>query len=260
MNRHLLLPLALSVAALTGCAEFSAGGTGVEPNYSSDADTNLQRGNEALESKNFLEAERYFEYVKGKYPFLEASKEAELRLADTDFDRERYVEARDRYQSFVKLHPTHPKVDYAAFRAALTHFKEVPSDLFILPPAREKDQAEVRATVAAMKEFLRLYPKSSFVPEAQRVEEEARRRLAEHELYVAEFYAKREKWNAVVNRLRIVVDQYAGLGLDEEAYFGLHEAYLKLNDAERAKETLRAIIQKLPGTSAAAKAQRLLGS
>ena len=102
--------------ALAGCKSLQNENAG-EPDYASDADTNLQRGAEALESKNYLEAERYFEYVKSKYPFLEAAKTAELRLADTDFERERFIEARDRYQNFVKLHPTHAKVDYAAYRA-----------------------------------------------------------------------------------------------------------------------------------------------
>src|SRR5205814_2390586 len=112
-------------------------------------------GDELLESKNYLEAQKYYDYVKSKFPYLEAATTAELRLADVDFEREKYIEARDRYQNFVKLHPTHAKVDYAAFRSALSHFKDMPSDFFLLPPAREKDQAEVRAAAVAMGDFVR---------------------------------------------------------------------------------------------------------
>ncbi len=250
--------LALGAAA-SGCKTLTSGDL-VEPDYASDADTNLKRGDDALASKNFLEAERYFEFVKSKYPFLEAAKEAELRLADTDFDRERYAEARDRYLSFLKLHPTHPKVDYAAFRAALTHYKDIPSDFFLLPPSREKDQVEVRAALAAMNDFIRQYPKSVHLDEAKHIVDDARRRLAEHEMYVAEFYAHRDRWSAVVGRLSRVVKDYPGLGYDEEAYLGLHGAYLKLNDGAHAEETLRTILQKLPGTKAAEKARKLLGA
>ncbi|MFZ5470445.1 MAG: outer membrane protein assembly factor BamD [Myxococcota bacterium] len=249
----------LAVTVATGCKTTDTGTELTEPDYASDAETNLAQGNEALESKNFLDAERYFEYVRSKYPFLEASKHATLRLADLDFERERYLEARDRYRSFVKLYPTHPKVDYAAFRAALTHYKDMPSDFFLLPRPKQKDQAEVKSTLAAMQDFVRNFPKSPFVEEAQKLVDESRRRLAEHEMSVAEFYRDQKRWPGVVGRYKKVVAEYSGVGFDEEALFGLYEAYLQLNDSAQAKKTLETIVERLPGTGAATKAQRLLG-
>jgi outer membrane protein assembly factor BamD len=228
--------------------------------FASDAQANLDKGNDALRTRSYLDAEKYFEYVKTKYPFLDVAKEAEIRLADTDFERERYTEARDRYQNFVKLHPTHPKVDYAAYRAALTHYKDMPSEFFILPPAKEKDQAEVRAANKAMADFVRSYPSSTYFPEAKKILDDTRKRLAEHELYVAEFYSKRKKWAAVAQRLETVADKYSGLGYDEKVLFELHDVYGKLNDKSRAEDALRKIISRFPGTPAASKAQQMLGS
>src|SRR5260370_16210831 len=228
--------------------------------FASDAQANLDKGNDALRTKSYVDAEKYFEFVKTKYPFLDAAKEAEIRLADTDFDRERFTEARDRYQNFVKLHPTHPKVDYAAFRAALTHYKDMPSDFFILPPSKEKDQVQVRAANKAMADFVRSYPNSAYHPEAKKILDDTRRRLAEHEIYVAEFYAKRDKWLAVARRLETVVDQYSGLGYDERVLFQLHDVYGKLNDKSRAEDALLKIISRFPGTPSGYRAQQMLGS
>lgn len=211
------------------------GGDAAEPNYADDAEENLKRGDDSLESKNFVEAQKYFDYVKSKYPYLEAATTAELRLGDVDFEREKYIEARDRYVSFIKLHPTHPKLDYAAYRAALTHYKDMPSDFFILPPSSEKDQGEVRAASVAMADFIRTYPQSEYVAAAQKALDEVRRRLAEHELYVAGFYKRREKWQAVVSRLNVVARDFGGLGYEEKVYFGLHDAYLKIQADSQAK-------------------------
>lgn len=215
---------------LCACKGFGTflGGDVSEPNYADDAETNLKRGDEALDSKNYVEAQKYYDYVKSKFPYLEAATTAELRLGDVDFEREKYLEARDRYVNFAKLHPTHARLDYAAFRAALTHYKDMPSDFFLLPPSSEKDQGEVRAASGAMAEFLRSYPSSEYVPEAQKVLDEVRRRLAEHELYVAGFYKRREKWNAVVSRLNVVARDFGGLGYEEKVYFGLYDAYLEI--------------------------------
>ncbi len=256
-------PVATWLTALlllsTGCAALTEGQPG-EPDYAALAEENLRLGREALESKDYFKAERYFAFVKTKFPYLEAAKEAELLLGDVDFEQSHYPEAREKYLSFVKLHPTHPKVDYAAYRAALSHVEEMPTDFFVLPPSEEKDQTEVQSALRAMNDFLRQYPDSQYAAEAKGHAAEAKRRLAEHELYVASFYRKRERWKAVAQRLEGMLKRYPGTKYEEQALFSLHEAYVKLKEPERAQETLRKVIERLPGTPAAERAQRMLGS
>ena len=253
--------LLLVASSLFGCASFGTfvGQDSSEVQFADDAEENMRRGDEAMKAKNFQEASAYFEFVKTKYPYLELAKEAELRLADSDFERDRFVEGRDRYQNFVRLHPTHPKIDYASYRAALTHYKEIPSDFFLLPPASEKDQVEVRNAMSAMTEFTRGFPQSEYLAEAKKVLDEVRLRLAEHELYVAEFYARRDRWPAVVTRLSVVQKDYSGIGLDERVAFGLYDAYLKLKDPAKARQALERYVEKFPNDAAVKKAQKLLG-
>jgi outer membrane protein assembly factor BamD len=253
---------ALFAAAFWGCAGFNLFSTddGANVKYAADADTNLEKGNAALNNKSYIEAQRYFDFVKSKYPYLEVAKTAELRLADTDFEREKYIEARDRYTNFVKLHPTHPKVDYAAYRAALTHYKEMPSDFFLLPPSDEKDQGALKAASVSLNDFIRSYPGSEWQAEAKKTLSDVRKRLAAHELYVASFYQKRNRWPAVINRLNTVAHDYPDLGLDEKVYFGLFDAYSKLADQDKAKEALRTLIAKAPSSDGAKRAQSMLSS
>jgi outer membrane protein assembly factor BamD len=248
--------LAFSAA---GCAALSSAESAT-PDYSAQAESNLRKGDEAMERRDFEQAAAYFEYVRTKFPYLEVANQAELKLADLEFAREQFPEAREKFQSFIKLHPTHPQVDYAAYRGALTHVEAIPGDFFLLPPSYEKDQTEVRSALRALTDFLEQYPKSSYVPEAQKKVDEVRRRLAEHELYVASFYARRERWKAVAQRLEGLLERYPGSPFEEQAFFDLHNAYQQMNDAERAKKTLERVIQKLPGTPAAERARRMLGT
>ncbi|MDC0714467.1 outer membrane protein assembly factor BamD [Stigmatella sp. ncwal1] len=243
----------------TGCASLSERQVG-DPDYAAQADENLRLGTEALEGRDFFKAEKYFEFVKTKFPYLEASKTAELRLADVDFNQDRFPEAREKYNAFIKAYPTHPQVDYAAYRVALSHVEDMPSDFFLLPPSEEKDQTEVQSALRALNDFLRQYPDSQYTPQARVQADDAKRRLAEHELYVAAFYRKRERWRAVAQRLEGMLSRYPGTKYEESALFSLHEAYVKLKEPTRAQETLRQVIQRLPGTPAAERAQRMLGS
>ena len=255
--RAVLSVVALSLSA---CASFGTfvGQEGGEVQFADDAEGNMRRGEDSMNAKNFAEAASYFEYVKTKYPYLELAKTAELKLADSDYERDRFVEARDRYQNFVRLHPTHPRIDYAAFRGAMTHYKEIPSDFFLLPPASEKDQVEVRNAASAMTDFVRNYAGSEFLPEAKKVLDEVRMRLAEHEMYVADFYSRRDRWPAVVTRLSVVQKDYSGIGLDERVAFGLYEAHLKLKDPSKARDALQKYADKFPDAPASKKALKLI--
>ena len=252
-----LLPVVL--AALLPACSLSGPGDAADPSYASDAAVNMKRGNEALASKQYVTAERYFEYVKTKYPFLDASREAELRLGDVSFEREFWSEARDRYVVFVKLHPTYFRVDYAAYRGALTYYRDMPSQLFFLPPATEKDQTQVKGAFDSLDSFVKTYPSSTFVPQAKIYREEARQRLAAHEMYVADFYEKRGHLAGAAGRLEILVTKYPGGSDEATILFRLHDLYLKLSDPVRAKGALERIVIRLPGTQAAQRAQAMLG-
>jgi outer membrane protein assembly factor BamD len=258
MRPSLLLPLA-ALVLVPACGLFSNNGDFGEPDYASEASTNLKRGDEALDSNQYALAEKYFEYVKTKFPFLEASRQAELRLADVSFERELWTEASDRYTGFVKLHPTHPKVDYAAYRAALSHYRDIPSDWFMLPPSSEKDQTQVKAAWEALSDFTRTYPQSQYIEDARKKQADIRDRLVRHEVYVADFYEKRDRYAAAANRLETVVSKYPGPE-DDRYLFRLHDLYSRLKDQAKARDALQRVITRMPGTPAADRAQKMLGS
>lgn len=252
--------LAAALLALaTGCASLAVIEPG-DPQHAADAPANLRQGDTALKERDFERARKFYEHVRSRFPYAEEASVAEVRLADADFDQQLFAEAREKYGTFVKLHPTSPLVDYAAFRYALTHVEEIPTDVFFLPAVAEKDQSASQAALRTLNDFIRQYPSSPRVKEAQEALARVRKRLAEHEMYVAEFYQRRERWKAVAQRLEILLERYPGTPLEEKALFSLHEAYTKLEDTERAREVLQRVMSRLPGTPAAQRAQRMLGS
>jgi outer membrane protein assembly factor BamD len=226
--------------------------------YANDASNNMRLGNEALSDHQYGMAEKYFEYVKTKFPFIDASREAEIRLGDVSYDKELWTEARDRYTVFTKLHPSYFRVDYCAYRAALTYYREMPSSFFILPPSAEREQTQVHGAWDSMSSFIKTYPSSVYTPEAKKYAEEARQRLAQHEMYVADFYEKRGHLAGAVGRLETLVTKYPG---QDEAtiLFRLHDLYVRLSDPVHARGALERIVTRLPGTPAAQRAQAMLG-
>ena len=124
-----------------GCAGSDEEGKPVT--YSLTAKQNYEKGLAELKDENYPEAQKYFQFVKQKYPFSKYAVLAELALADSQFARGNYTEAIDSYKSFARLHPTHEKVEdgYIAFRIGESYVKDMPEDVWLLPPSYEKDQS-----------------------------------------------------------------------------------------------------------------------
>lgn len=247
--------LPFAAALLLCCAHVDGAG---ELRFSGDPKLDLEAGQEAQRAGRHLDAVKFFEQVRTKHPFSGQAALADLALADLDFEREKYPEAIEGYRSFLKLRPSHPSADYAQFRIALSHYKDIPSDFVLFPPPTQKDQSAVRAARRSLEDFLRFHPSSSHQPEAQRLLSDVKRRLAEHELYVADFYLHRKRWKAAVGRLDTLLEDYPGVGLDGEALLKLGRAHAALGDKEKAREAWQRLIRDFPDDPLRPEAERLL--
>jgi outer membrane protein assembly factor BamD len=228
-----LLFAMFSIATLgTACADVSSNLSG-EVTYAKDALGNYDLGEKSFKSHSWTEADQYFQYTKSKFPYSKYAALAELRLADANFEQDKFVEAIDGYKNFMKDHPTHPKVDYASCQIAKSHYKDLPANFFLFPPVYEKDQQALVDTQSAIKDFLMSYPASEYRPEGLAMMAEARKRLAEHEMYVAAFYAKRGYKMAAAWRYEGVVTNFGDTPFAEKAGREAQALYAKLPPGTR---------------------------
>jgi outer membrane protein assembly factor BamD len=250
-----LVAVLLPIVLLAACSHVAG-----EVTYGKSAEDDYRAGEEAAKKHSYVDANKFFEHVRNKYPFSKYAALAELRLADLKYDQDRFLEAAEAYQSFVRLHPSHDDVDYAAFRAGLSHWKEGPSDFLLFPPSFERDPVQARDTVKALDDFATKYPKSKYGPEAAKVLAEARQRLIDHEWYAAEFYSKRRHWAGAAGRLEGIVKNYPGSAREPEALLTLAGLYVKMDERFRAQQALQQLIVKHPQDPRRAEAEKMLAS
>ena len=248
------------------CAILSAGGAcatsdeGKGITYSLTAKQNYDKGVAELKSENYQEASRYFSFVRQKFPFSKYAVLAELALADTQYERGNYQEAIDAYKNYVRLHPTHEKVEdgYVAFRICQCYVKEMPDDFFLVPPAYEKDQTAVHDALRELNDFVDKYPDSTYMKQAQEDRREVLRRLIEHEVYVARFYLDRDSPQAAILRLEGALRRYPDSGREAELLLALGETQLQMGHAEKAKVNFQKIIAGYNSTHQARRAELFL--
>lgn len=258
-----LLPLLLAccLALLAACATSSkaggkryCGGEGKDD----DAEEHFLKGMDAYHDEAYQEAIKSFLYVQERFQFSECGPLAELLIADSHFEGGQYSEAIDAYDMFVKMHPTHKLVRYASYRKALAYFNQIPTDFWILlPPTYERDMTPVRKALASAREFLSRFgsaPSSAegagrYTETIREIKQKCRLKTAEHHMYVAQYYWKREKYRAVVSRLERILKKYRGLGFDEEALFMLGCSYARLGDNALARQRFEELLKiELPSS------------
>lgn len=241
-----------------GCNGSSKATKGVS--YRETARANYKKGLAELKDDNFPEAIKYFTFVKNKFPFSRYATLAELGIADTHYAQEKYLEAIDAYKMFIKFHPIHPKVEdgYVSYRICQAYMEQIPSDWFLVPPSFEKDQSSTKDAMRELRAFVRNFKSSKYLPKVQDLYRRCIRRLADHELYVAQFYLERDKPKATILRLETLLKRYPDAGVDPKVMLLLGQTYLKLDEKEKAKATFANLIRKYPKDAYSAKARLYL--
>lgn len=276
MIKQFLLTTFFCCTALSTFAACKGLETNLQDNdvdYRQTARQNFEAGEAAFEDGDYEDAALFFGYVKNKFPYSKYSALAELRMADANFEQEKWLEAADAYRLFIRFHPRHEKVSYASFRIALAFWRETsgaPNDTFPImdtieetfspfPPSHERDLSATRDAIASFNEFILRHPEDENIEEAKRLRREARTVLAEHEMSVALFYIQRNRWQGALWRYETVANAYEDTPQAPEAMMrGAEIAAEELSDPDTAKRLYARLIKVHPESSQAADAKTFL--
>lgn len=148
----------------------------------------------------YQKALKAFDELKNRFPFSQFSLLAELKTADCKYYLEDYAEAAVLYQDFIDNHPTNEAVPYVMFQIGMCHFKQIDTI--------DRDPAGAYASIQAFNKLLRSYPLSPYSDEARAKIRAAKTFLARHEMYVADFYIRREHYKEAEGRLKYLLTNY----------------------------------------------------
>lgn len=189
----------------------------------------LARAKEFENDDRFEEAIRRYQELRSKFPYSSQALEAELAVADVYYKQESYPEAQTAYQSFKDLHPKHAKNDYVYYRVALSLYNQLPETI-------DRDLSLVPDTILAFNELLKRYPQAEYVKDSQEKRTELIRKLAEKEMYIADFYFNRKTYLSALPRYEYVLKEYQGIGYDEKALARAAYSAYKLGDPNKARK------------------------
>jgi outer membrane protein assembly factor BamD len=219
--------LLTAVLALAGCG---AKNKKVLPKDTAQPDQFLfERGNEALMKERWLDAREYFKQVVDNYPGSPLRADAKLGVADTylgEGGTANLILGANEYREFLTFYPTHPKADYAQFKLAMTHHKQMRT--------AARDQTETRDALKEFETFFDRFPTSPLMPEVRMRWREARDRLSEATYLVGLHYYRSKWYLGALSRFQEVLKDDPGYTHRDDVYFYLGETFLKARRKEEA--------------------------
>lgn len=181
-------------------------------------------------NEDYEDAIKAYTDLKDWYPFSKYAILAELKIADAHFHLEEYPEAIAAYENFEKMHPKNEAVPYIINQIAMCWFNQIDTI--------DRDETPAKKAMAEFERLVRLFPENDYSQEALAHIDACIDNMASHELYVAAFYNKTEKYEAALKRYQYIVENYAGTDQSRIALEKIPEvsAHIKAVESDNDKK------------------------
>lgn len=209
------LTAVLLVAAGCGAARQSG-----PPAGAADPDQFLfNRATEEMKEENWIDARTYYQQVVDNYPQSPLRPDAKLGVGDAylgEGGTENLILAANEFREFLTFFPTNSRADYAQYRLAMTHFRQM--------RAPERDQTETRNALREFDVFFTRFPNSALTPEVKQQWRIARDRLSESSFRIGFQYYRQRWYPGAIDRFREVMAEDPGYSQMDQIIFYLADS------------------------------------
>jgi outer membrane protein assembly factor BamD len=193
------------------------------------------------------EAIKTYEQLQAAYPSSKYSMQSKLETPYALYKRERYDEAIDKLNDFIKIYPNHFSTPYAFYLRGIIAEDKSKSilDEFITDNA----QRDVSSVKNAMNYYLALmdkFPNTEYAIESKAKLVTLRNILARHELFIAIFYTKKEAYIASINRCKYIIEKFPNTPSVPAALHLIAHNYDKINAPKLAEDSRRVLKASYP--------------
>ncbi|WP_028536573.1 outer membrane protein assembly factor BamD [Paludibacterium yongneupense] len=202
-----------------------------------------------LNSGNYTRAVKLYETLEARFPYGRYAQQAQMDIAYTEYrdnEPELAVAACDR---FIKLHPTHPNIDYIYYLKGLVYFNDGNGGALAKwggQDMSERDPKAQRESFLAFSELVRRFPDSKYYDDAKAKLLELVTAMGGHEMHVARYYMKRGDYIAAANRAQAVLRDYPNTRYPEEALALMTSAYHELGMIKLSDDSRRVLALNYP--------------
>lgn len=230
----------LILSVVLGCNSYN-----VRPDMPAEARFELAK--KMFKNEDYFDAKKQFKIIVLNNPGLTFVDDAQFYLAECHFKMEEYIIAADEYKRLIRFYPQSEWVDDAQFKVGLADYK--------LSPKPSLDQKYTRNAIENFQRFLEEFPQSDLAPEAERLLQVCRRKLAEKEYKAGELYRKLNDCDAALVYFNSVINNYYDTKFVKKAMYWKGECLMKLKKPSESFQTFSEFLSKYPNSEFSDKAK-----
>src|ERR1043166_7906318 len=169
------IALVLALVAAAGCGWLKPQATPILP-----AEELYQQGENLLNEKRYEDARKSFTKIVERHPNSSYAPRARFLLGEAFYRDAEFDKAIKEFESFLSFFPRHQIADLVQYRLAMSYYDQV-------KPV-EQDQGLTQKALDQFKKLVKEYPESRYATEALAKIDVCRGRLAQKEVWVANYY------------------------------------------------------------------------
>jgi len=186
---------------------------------------------EAFRNKDYPTSIESFKKVKELFPEHPLAQLSQLEIAEVHFKAQEYDEAALAYDEFIRLYPGNINIPYARYKEALCYYNQISQP--------DRDQSATRKAIEKFEKIIKDYPDTPYAVKSYEYLKFCRKRLAEQEIFVANFYLKSEKYNAAEKRFLYVLKFFYDVEVQQDALLALYNLYKMTGQTTKAEDIKR---------------------
>jgi len=236
--------IALLLSLLAGCASDEK-----KPDEPEKSELEYySNAQELMDSEQHFQALKELSALENYYPFGRYAEQAKLELMYNYMALDDYTNAHATAERFIRLHPRHPKVDYAYYVRGLSTYYMTRGffDSFVAIDRAERDMAIMEDSYRELNELIVKFPSSPYAIDARQRMIHLRDYLARHEVFAARYLIRRQAFAAAANRGQFIVTRFQGSSVVPEGLAIMVESYQKLGLQDLADDTLKILVSNYP--------------
>ncbi len=179
-----------------------------------------------LSNKEYSRAAKEFDAVEQNYPYSEWATKSQVMAAYAHYRNLKYSDAIMALDRFIQLHPGDENTAYAYYLKALCFYEQI-SDV-------RRDQKMTELALKALRQVVSRFSGTKYARDASLKIDLAVDHIAGKHIEIGRYYLERKKYQAAINRFKIIVEQYQTTTHVAEALHRLVEAYMSLGITDEA--------------------------
>src|SRR4029453_6244282 len=188
-------------------------------------------GETELNNRRYEEARLNFRKIVERHPNSSYAPKARFYVGEAYYREAEFDKAVKEFEGFLAFFPRHEIADLVQYRLAMSYYDQMRSV--------EQDQALTQKALDQFKRLVKDYPQSRYATDGLAKIDKCRERIAQKEVWVANFYYTQGNPSAARQRLELVLKDYSRTAVIPETLYLLAEVNFYEGKNAEAIELLR---------------------